>query len=246
MKNLITLSTLLLVITGMAQTKFNAVIVGENVRMRSEANTKASITKAMNTGDVFSIIDKNEERVILPLNQNMCDDFGYYWYKINTADNKTGWVFGAFVYLLNQKDNVEPSIKKKEFIINKKQFYFNTATVESYGPADENGLTGCDENSLPFFYDNLQNKVFPIKMNFTDSEISYTSIMCTKDKSWMILYSGEGGNDFVGGIKQIENALEMTVNRSFQDGDAIAILLLTFNGSYFEATVKSYETIPAY
>lgn len=246
MKTLLILIAILLAISSAAQTKFNAIIVGENVRMRSEANTKASITKAMSTGDVFSIIDKNEERVILPLNINMCDNFGYYWYKVNSSDDKTGWIYGAFVYLLNQKGNVEPSIKKKEFTISKKQFYFNTATVESYGIADENGLTGCDENSLPFFYDNAQNKIYPLQFDYTNSKNTNANLNYTKDKSWLILYNGEGGSDFVSNIQQIENALELTINRSFQDGGATAVLLLTFNGSFFEATVKSYEIIPGY
>lgn len=62
-------------------------IQGDNVNVRAEPNTKASVITKLNKTEWFDIIEKGSSEIINGKND--------YWYKINYK-NKTGWIFGAF------------------------------------------------------------------------------------------------------------------------------------------------------
>ncbi len=152
-------------------------------------------------------------------------------------------MYGAFIYSINndsEQDKV--SVYYKAYNNNGPLYYLNQAKSNTYGAADENGPTFCDEPSIVFFYKKNESKMYPIRLVYEERE-GPGKLMTTKDKNWLLLYSGEGGKDIVSDIKIEKDIVVMTINRSFQEGGAIAVLKLAFKNTYFEAKVDSYLTM---
>jgi hypothetical protein len=229
-----------------AQFNYDAVIVGENVRMRSSSDINGKIISTLNTGVVVKILQQTNVRDIIKIGNDMCDDWGYYWYEVQTPSSQTGWVYGAFIYsIVNEPAYDTKPLINKAYKINGKSFYLSLAKINSYGIADENGLTGCDEPSIPFFYTKNESKMYPIQFVSKNDDNS-GSLLVTKDKKWLLMYSGEGGSDAISEIVVENNTILMTIKRSFQDGGAVAKLILNFKGTYFEAVEDSYTNLPGY
>jgi hypothetical protein len=67
-----------------------------NVRIRNSPNTSSEILGQLNMGDYVTVIDTSSERVTV----NNYDD---YWYKVVTTDNIIGWIFGAYIELMDNE-----------------------------------------------------------------------------------------------------------------------------------------------
>lgn len=60
------------------------------VRLRTEPNLNCETLDYLNSGDKVRITDRSEDT-------QKIDDMEAYWYEVETAEGKTGWVYGAFV-----------------------------------------------------------------------------------------------------------------------------------------------------
>lgn len=65
-------------------------IQGDNVNVRTEPNTKATVIMQLNKTDNCEILERGSKETISGKSD--------FWYKV-TCKNKTGWVFGAFTSL---------------------------------------------------------------------------------------------------------------------------------------------------
>ncbi len=230
-------------IPAMAQLNYDAVIVGETVRIRSDANVNSKVLKTMNTGDVVKIISKTDKRVVIPLSNDICDEYGYYWYKIKGLDGQTGYVYGAFLYIIEVFNNKYfENVYASSFSLGGKDFYYDFAEVNSIGITnDESGLIECDQLKIPFLYDKKDSKIFPIQ--FVKSYIkSVSPFKTTKDKNWLLLTSSMGISENVNTIKLLGDTPVLLIKRNFQDSSADAIFKLTLKDTYFEAVLIDYKT----
>lgn len=210
------------------------IIVGENVRLRSDSTINSQILKVFNTGEYIQIEEATTLRAKININNDICDDYGYHWYKIISKTGEQGWVFGAFVYIIEQENNN----LNNDFEINEKYLQLKIAVSQTYGPADEYGLTGCDLYSIPFFKNEKNEEVYPIKLNVVNTE---TNPLNTSRNNWLMLSSGEGGADYISDITLENGFMKMTIKRSFQEGGATATLFLYLKENYFEAILEEYQ-----
>jgi hypothetical protein len=99
------LGTLLLSINSFAQDIQYAVIGANDVKMRSEPNTNAELIGKFQLGEVAKILEISEEAAYISgINDDIsCNKFN--WYKLQIG-NKSGWVFGAFVFELIKQKNI--------------------------------------------------------------------------------------------------------------------------------------------
>ncbi|MCH2044580.1 MAG: SH3 domain-containing protein [Saprospiraceae bacterium] len=78
----------------------NYVIIGAtDVRVRSAANLSSETLGRVQLGEVGEILEKTERSELIQSVTPNDDCNEFYWYKIKFMD-RTGWVFGAFVYEL--------------------------------------------------------------------------------------------------------------------------------------------------
>lgn len=246
-KNVFFFLAVLLTIPSIAQINgYNAIIVGENVRLRSEPNLQCQIVGGLNSGLLVDIIDETNKRVSIGKSGNTCAEYGYKWYKVETSTNLTGWVFGKFIYEIIVFDGEDyengwvDELVDESFTIAGKEFFYSYAMDVSYPPDDSLGLTGCDDLTFPVLYEDGKKVAYPIKYNGTDDGWA-ANLWSTADKGWLTLMSGEGGSDNITEITESNGKIIVKVDRGFQDGGAIVKLELTFKGSYFDAEQIFFE-----
>lgn len=225
---------------------YDAIIVGENVRLRAEPNLKCAIVGGLNTGLLVEILDETSKREVIGTSGNSCASYGYKWYKIRTSTNITGWVFGKFIFEVVQYTDEQinkgwiDELVDSKYTISGKNLHYSYAYDVSYPPDDSMGLTGCDDLTLPIFYSEGQKVAYPLRYMGTDNGWP-AQLWTTGDKDWLVLMSGEGGSDNITEISESGNHLHIKIDRGFQDGGASVNLELRFKGTYFEAHELSFE-----
>ena len=95
---------------------YDAIVVGENVRLREKPNLQCKTIAAMNTGQLLNIIDETDERESIGSSGNSCAEYGYKWYEVKTSEGMTGWVFGMFLYKISNNDPHPSWVASKENI----------------------------------------------------------------------------------------------------------------------------------
>jgi hypothetical protein len=98
--------------------------------------------------DLFSVTDKDLVSIYqVSENKNalngfsVCDSFP--WIEISNRDNKTGWVFGKYVFkILTNYRGIE-SVKNMTISVDSIDYHLTILRDFSIGPDDSNGLTGC-------------------------------------------------------------------------------------------------------
>jgi hypothetical protein len=76
------------------------------LRMREEPLQKAKITAHLRRGSVLEIISKTEAKETI-------DEESSYWYQVNYGGLR-GWVFGAFLEVLDSKSEAERFARELE------------------------------------------------------------------------------------------------------------------------------------
>lgn len=72
-----------------------AEIKGSNVNIRTQPSLNASVVTRLNDCDVVTILDISDSETI---NGKHCNWFKIEFYDKTSETDKTGWVFGAFIY----------------------------------------------------------------------------------------------------------------------------------------------------
>jgi hypothetical protein len=162
-----------------AQT-YDAIIVGDAVRMREFPELSARILAILKGGTLVDLLDVTKER--FRLNENYM--YGYHWFHVSIRDGHEGWVYGEYVYLMsedilppdwtsNSESGVlikhsyidtyfgDKDILTKIFTVDEIKYKVNLGVEPSYPISDEQGLSGSTIHSLPFFYDIMAEKALP-------------------------------------------------------------------------------------
>lgn len=175
--------TLLILLGALGQVSgqtYDAIIMGEGVRMREFPELSAKIVSVLNAGKLVDLLDVTQERFRL----NESYEYGYHWFKVSVREGHEGWVYGEYVYLLTE-DILPPDwVSEAESGIALKQSYLDTyfgdkdiltkifslrgvkyklnlGVEPSYPISDEQGLSGSTIHALPFFYEIMDEKGLP-------------------------------------------------------------------------------------
>ena len=237
--------------------EFNAVIVGSGVRSRDLPGTDGNVIRAFKFGELVKVIESTDERVALTSGTS-CDEYGYYWHLVMDTDYKESWVFGKFVYYYGLPDNLdcesayfdinrngEAPKFSSEWNLNGTDYSFLSAMSLSYGPSDEDGLTGCDIIYLPFLHEAGNTSVKPFY--FVD-DIGEKSDLSWKNDEFdvnalMLIAGSEGGSDEINTLNSVtwegKDGLEIEVEFFYQDGSSEGKLIIIEEDDRF--IVVSYE-----
>lgn len=207
----------------------DAIIVGSGVRSREQPNSSGTIIRSFAQGELVKVIDQNQERIMLGKGQG-CEEFGYYWYKVQDSQGKESWIYGKYIFRFKQLRSDKGRVMGgQELTVNGKNYIFQVATDESIGPSDEEGLTGCDKFFIPFLYE-------PGAANAILFHIDTKKIVAD-DLTWkakkfdtsllLLLAESEGGMDQLEevSVRPKEPVIEMTITHQYQDGSSEGNLL---------------------
>lgn len=81
------------------------IIQGDNVIMRSQPSLKAKVVGRLDKYEFVYCIGKTEEKTRIDADEN-------YWYKIRNCDNKEGWIFGKYLWFIDDKEGNGKFFKK--------------------------------------------------------------------------------------------------------------------------------------
>lgn len=189
-----------------AQT-YDAIIVGEGVRMRELPDLSAKILSILPRGKLVDLLDVTQERFRL----NESYEYGYHWFKVSVRGGHEGWVYGEYVYLITE-DILPPDwVSEAESGIQIKQSYIDTyfgdkeilnriytryelkyklnlGIEPSYPISDADGLTGSTIRALPFFYDIVEEKALPFIAYENEPAkvpgLEKLEFFCQRDHTW--------------------------------------------------------------
>ncbi len=137
-----------------AESASTGVVIGNRVRLRSEANLKCATVGFLNTGTEGKIIGQSDK----PENLIKSNEFAYYWYKINAkvkGRDVSGWIYGQFFYI--RKTDVNSKISA-DFYLHGNKYQL---VVFSEMPQDYDMPEGNIYN-LPFIRDIKSGRLFTL------------------------------------------------------------------------------------
>lgn len=233
MKKIILTFLFLLPAISFAFSKNSAIVVGDNVRVRSAPDLQGRILTSLNTGSIVEIIDKTKEPVRLIKSR----EFFYHWYQIKYKKGKTGWIYGQFLY------KYESNNRYPEIVINKKHFQFLVFSEQDI----QYDMPSESTYSFPCFYNAEKKKTYPIYKphiggvdglpDFLNDSNSYSS--------FYRLEGNTGGHIQVkDDIYQKGNIIYLPVEISFQDGSASAALVIRYENDRF--TITDFKEASSY
>ena len=196
----------------------NALIVGDTVFVYNEPGISLNRTEYYNIMVFAEIKEKTSQRIVMENAKTTCDKLGYYWYKIETPQGISGWVYGKhiFKFITDMEGGPHYVLMGKKFYINSKDYYFGIARDVSYPVKDENGLSGCNDYFFPFFFTPDDDKIYPIKFNLELSN-EKEKMPVLEDTEWLTL---ENSNNVIDVIEDIEignQVLLFLIHRKYSD-----------------------------
>ena len=210
---------------------FDAITVGDGLKLRAEPSPDAEIITRYNTGELVSYTGETDSREILS-DGSACDEYGYYWYKVKDARGTEGWAYGKYIYEISKPDEEGTSVFGKEYQLGDEMYLLDYAFDLSYGPDDENGLTGCDMFYMPYLYKD-GSAVMPIyydKEKFPSDDMGWKSEQFDGGLIYLVL-SSEGGSDRITEVNEAiwegNPALEFIISHGYQEGGAISTVLVS-------------------
>jgi hypothetical protein len=216
------------------------VIYGDRVNVRSSPDLQARVLAVAGTGQMVTVLEKTGKRMVIDAG----DYFGYFWYRIDAVQGKSGWVYGKYLYLLESRPGefVEKGsawILDRRFTIRGREYRFGIAKEPAYPPLDENGITGTQVNAMPMLI--ADNQVYPFSMRLLKSMILYRQ----EFEPWLRLRSDNGVGESVASVvftmKGKVPSLDITVNFIKQTGHGKYRLSVVPDGSGF--AVSSYTLL---
>jgi hypothetical protein len=173
------------------QAQKRVLIVGEEVNLRTTASAKSKKIASLSLGQTAKVLQITPKREVVGGDaQNHCD--AYFWYKIQTQDGKTGWVYGKYAFGL---DNVVPIkyAKTNQLLFDGVEYQLFYA--DNLGtPVDMNGdISGCSEDDyLVFVPKNTALKAQPIYLQ--KSKYNWQEAYLNDARNLLALAESDGGS----------------------------------------------------
>lgn len=206
------------------------IVVANTLRGRDKPSTSGTPTNSYPMGTLLKGLDVTKERELLNLGSvsGACDDYGYFWYQVEDFDNNKAWGYGQFLFEIKWEPDATP------YSINGTTYYLGSAVAMSYGPSDSDGLTGCDDLELMFFYNKNSKTAYPIHTNNKLNNEGANHFVSGFDSNLLLRMSGEGGGSDLEKIKQLDNGdIKLSFNNGYQEGSNESELLIGFENDKF-------------
>lgn len=217
---------------------YNAIIIGDNVRVRSSPELNGDVIHTFNTAELVNITDRTNERKVIT-NDNGCDAYGYHWYKIYDTQGRVGWVYGKYIFHLRGENSQAPFAfphPTTEYIdIDGNQYHFDIATDMGYGPDDVDGLTGCDTTFVMYLHKKGSSHVEPV---YYDAKRFPVDVWNARSKLFLMMtYSSEGEHQVIETLNKHEqnprDVIELRVATYEQDGGRNDVLKIGMQNNRF-------------
>ncbi len=223
---------------------FNAVSVGEGVRLRIAPDIKAEVVDKLNTGSLLKIIRKNNIKVSMG-QVNECDPDGYFWYEVIASDGNRGWIYGEFIYKLIIPGRKHEMINDLTSELLKKSFNFSGKNFKmSFAEAERTMVyqgtykvdTMCVVYQMPLFYNDQEGVVYPLQY-FRNRKNRIDMDGLTTDKGYYQMLLDGRYDDFIDAFRMTDNELQLTIARDFFDDDPFRYtLIIKYESGIFTAT----------
>ena len=181
-------------------------------------------TDLLFTNETFtpvSLISTSTLRV--PPDGDLCSQ--YYWHEVKLPSQNYGFVKGNYVL----KDWSNEEYNNYEFQLNGKSYTLYFLTDAGIGPSDENGLTGCNQYIIPYFYDPEEKLIHFVEGGFAEGQKYWIDTF----QDWLSFVSSEGGSASITGMEVTDNKITVKIGVSYQDGGASIAMTILFEDDRF-------------
>jgi hypothetical protein len=215
---------------------YNCFTVGNGVRMRSKADLKSEKVAELENGTLVKILEKTERKVIS--RDNDCNKLGYPWLKVLTATGQEGWIYGRYLH-----QNIEISKTGLGSYVNTEHkfddlpYTFHIGKDFSYPVSDSDGLTGCSDYMMPYFYKKGETTIRPIFLKSdTETEVNLVS---HPNRYWFF-ESSDVRIDNITRILPILYGVRMSMDVKFQEETkAIDTDIIFKRGKFYVGLLKT-------
>ncbi|MEM6726671.1 MAG: SH3 domain-containing protein [Bacteroidota bacterium] len=216
---------------------FQGIIMGDNVRMRSDSTTSSKVAGELNTGDPILVIQETHNRTNVG-QEDYCHKRGYHWYQVATKEKIIGWVYGQFVFEMLTADEVSSGLESPENIrpfmggwnmhLGENEYQIQFHKSKGIGPSDHEGLTGCDDIYYPVLIDRAKRKAIFFHVGAAEYEGLAPHLHMDDQNRLYFTLNSEGGNAALNDIYLSDEAVGETLHIEsyigLQDGGGIAYL----------------------
>lgn len=170
-----------------------AVILGDDVRVRSENTTKSKIVTQLDISALVDVLLIDDEYKNVGSDTEIC--FRHKWVKIQTKDGKKGWVYGKFI----QPFDISKPIDEVEIKGKKYNFYL---TTDMGYPTSDGDLVGCTESRFPVLMPKGEDKVHLLLNKTTyyednPSRYGYHANMTSHKNKYWVVESDDGTGQYL-------------------------------------------------
>lgn len=217
---------------------YDGIVVGNTVSGRSEGSTSGKRITSFGLGQQLMIQDETDGRDILGGNDTgACEDYGYKWYRVENSDGVSAWMYGKYLFKKDQWDDYRHAKVGAGLDYYGVSWTYGSASSLSYGPSDQDGLTGCDDLKIPFFYSEVDMDIKPIFVPDPTVLDGPNHLAAVFDSKLLMFMSGEGGDSIVKSIEQTSDGeIAMVLENGFQDGSNETTVYIESRGGKFVVT----------
>ena len=217
---------------------FDGFTVGNGIRMRSEANLKSEKVAELPHGMLVRILDKTGRKSIT--RGDACDEYGYPWLKVKTANGKEGWIFGKFLYKINKKlvNKQVSDFQNTTFKFKDEPYIFGIGIDYSYPVGDDDGLTFCKDMAMPFLYKEGEEQIRPIFAKSTKGRD--WQLTAHKNGYWQFVAESDGISEDLHHFLQILYGVRLNYEAQYQESRAEGKIEITQKNNKFYA---NYTTL---
>ena len=185
--------------------------------MRSKADLKSEKVAELPHGMLVRILDETRRKSITKGFD--CDDYGYPWLKVKTADGQEGWIFGKFLNKIPKKaiDKKVNNFQGKTFKFKDEPFIFGFGVDYSYPMMDDEGLTLCEDMTTLFLYKEGEETIRPI---FAKTMKGRDWKLTSHKNGYWQLENSDGAAEDLHTFLQILYGVRLKYEASFQAGSA--------------------------
>jgi hypothetical protein len=198
------------------------VIVGENVRVREEANASSRIITSLNTGDMLRVTAHSSTMQQLVKSRA----YRYRWYSVVLPSGKKGWVYGQFIYSMHEE-------KKAHRFTFKGKTYQLIVAKEQAASIEE--LPAQSTYAMPGFLDEKTQRFYPFYMHTRLREKIRHRRRDATCKQFFLFHGNAGFSEQSGGKPLIKkNLILLPVFVGLQEGTARYTLKIIFQNKKFQ------------
>lgn len=209
----------------------SGIVFGQGVRVRRDSMLDSPVIAQISTGALVQVLRVSTNNFLPP---GQLDTFcqSYPMVEVKTEDNRTGWIFGKYVFrILDQYENIPESSGAVQW----KGVDYRLKACRNFGVgvSDEDGLTGCDEFYPVVLIDQQSARAYPVSLH--DAEKG------SVDFRFWNLGADESGVELIEKISVRDGRLIARVKAYMMEGCRHYSVEVRQNGAQFTAQVANAQ-----